>query len=57
MPPCKSKLPTQEQLVSAHELASRLKKTVPHEALTTELKLRMWVNSNRGKLLISPEAN
>ena len=46
----KPEKPTEKQINMAQQIADKLNRSIPGPALVSELTLRMWVNSVKGRL-------
>ncbi len=46
----KPKEPTDRQIATAQQIATKLGRAVPDEVIHSELKIRMWINSMKGRL-------
>ncbi len=46
----KPSLPTEKQIITAQQIAEKLGRGVPEQALKSELAIRMWTNSKKGQL-------
>jgi hypothetical protein len=46
----KPEKPTEKQIANAQQIATKLGRAVPDEVIHSELKIRMWINSMKGRL-------